>query len=50
MKAIEHTGSLRTTYPLAVRTTSLTSVVLLISFVSSVWRQNDPRRAGTNYN
>ena len=30
MKAIEHTGSLRTTYPLAVRTTSLTSVVLLI--------------------
>ena len=30
MKAIEHTGSLRTTYPLAVRTTSLTAVVLLI--------------------
>ena len=30
MKAIEHTGSLRTTYPFAVRTTSLTSVVLLI--------------------
>ena len=30
MKTIEHTGSLRTTYPLAVRTTSLTAVVLLI--------------------
>ena len=30
MKIIEHTGSLRNTYPLTVRVTSLVSVILLI--------------------
>ena len=30
MKIIEHSGSLRTTYPFTVRITSLVSVVLLI--------------------
>ena len=30
MKSIEHSGSLRTTYPLTVRITSLVSIVLLI--------------------